>query len=295
MKPSLIALTTVLEILMVSNTMKRITFLLIAVLILTSVILATGQYPETLSAARSQVDVPSRLTSRERITGLSVRSVPDDAEVYVAAISELELDVKEVEGGDAMVRRFAGVGRFKITNQEEFWEVNKKMAKIISPRFHKGKVPVTLELPPGSYLVFIVPPPSVTDPDAKFEVATVHGPTFTLGQISASGEKVSGVVSLVEVVPGENNLLVQLWHPEKMALSEVEKFYPGKETFPLAELVLTKSLAQQKMKVKEADIPIMLRLLRKGGKVVYRKGSETMVIQVNSSSEESLWIVRYKD
>ena len=152
-----------------------------------------------------------------------------------------------------------------------------------------------LQLTPGSYLVFITPPASVPDPDANFEGSSVHGTTLTFSQTSANGRKIRGVVSLIEVVPGENNLLVQLWHPEKMTLSEVEKFYPTKETFAITEAVLTNSLAEQKMKVNEAEVPTILRLLRKGGKVAYRKDSERLIIQVNPSSEEFLWIVHYKD
>lgn len=256
---------------------------------------ATHRHRKGLSGAWSQGAAPLSDASRQRLTGLSVRSVPEGAEVYVATIEELELGVKEMEG-DAMVRRFAGIARLKIADREDFWAMTAKIDKIMSPRFHKGKVPVTLEVPPGTYVVLVTSPPSVPNPlDARFEVASVHGLTFTMSRTNASGEKVGGVVSSVEVIAGENNLLVQLWHPEKMTLSEVEKFYPAKETFTVPEEALTKSLAQQKMKVKEADIPTMLRLLRKGGKLVYRKGEERLVIQVNSSSEESLWIVRYKD
>jgi len=275
--------------------MKRIIFFLPIVAIVTDVVLASGQLCKDPGGAAQQAVLQLQSSSRKRITGLSVRSIPEGAGVYVAAVRELGLSVQQVQDSDAMVKRFAGVDRLKISNQEEFWEMNRKIAKIISPRFYKGRVPLTLQLTPGSYLVFVTPPATVADPNAKFERASVHGTTLTFGQTSANGRKISGVVSLIEVVPGENNLLVQLWHPEKMTLSDVEKFYPTKETFAITEDVLTKSLAEQKMKVNEAHIPTILRLLRKGGKVVYRQDSEKLIIQVNPSSAEFLWIVHYKD
>lgn len=186
---------------------------------------------------------------------------------------------------DAVTRQLLGANRLRGTAQFGLTEV-------VNGKYLRGKTPLKLALKPGNYAVFVEIAPSAPIQDRErlfdeLERDSVHGPSLT-GKISG----LYGNVYLIEILEGKFNRLIQLWQPIRAPLEEIEKFYPTNETFQVND---AKGKAALEGNVPSNTIPTLLRLLRKGGKAVYRQGNTRTIMQVNPLTGDIDTVLKYQD
>jgi hypothetical protein len=202
----------------------------------------------------------------------------------VATLSELGIELGNEGGKDATVRRLLGLNR--ITS---IGDMLIKPMNVVDDKYLRGVTPLSISLKPGNYIVFVEVPSGVQvvgDLLNWLESDSTHGERLA-GLINGH----TGVTYLVEILDGETNHLNQLWLPKGGTLADAEKIYPEREVFPLNEKEVTATLGG---KVAAADIPTVLRLLKKGGKVVYRQGTIRTILELDEQGTLST-VLSYED
>jgi len=198
-------------------------------------------------------------------------------------MNELGIRLNDAPEKDAVARRLLGVNRLN-SMQDTFGAMG-----VVNSKYHRGVTPLSLSLQPGNYIVYLEVPSEVHitgDLIKWLENDSIHGPAI-MGLISGH----NGAAYLVEIIDGEPNHLTQIWQPKNATLSGIEAIYPVKEVFPVDEREITPKLSDA---IPPNDITTIIRLLRKGGKVVYRKGNKRTILEVDAQGKLTT-IVTYQD
>jgi hypothetical protein len=221
--------------------------------------------------------IPPTPTAMPR-TGLAVASIPVGSEVFVASLSDLEIALSDDAEHDTATRALLGFRR--LSDSDTF-----KISNVVNNKYRRGVTPLLLPLKPGNYVVFLSVPASVQMPSDKdvldwFETDYTHGTTWD-GLFDGH----NGRAYLIEIVDGKINHLTLPWQRKGASLDEIEKIYPIQDTFNIDEQEIKAKIIDT---IPDNDIPIVLRLLHKGGKVIYRDGKQLWTIEINPSTG-SLW------
>lgn len=227
--------------------------------------------PPTATPVPTATSVPPTVTPTPNFR---VSSIPAGSKVYIASLDDLGLDVSDQEDWDYTTRRLLG------THRLDSWDRMKMFGASTNKKHLRGVAPLQLYLPPGNYAVVL------HVPDAR-ELAKVD--PFTYRSSGDFGPTIIGKclevacrVYLIEIPSDDDTTLIHVWQPVVWALKQMEDLYPKEDAFKTDDEAIEVSLGNN---IPKADIPLVLRLLRRGGKVTYPSSkTRTITIEVDSKT-----------
>jgi len=239
---------------------------------------------------------------------LSISSIPTGSEVFVAGVDELGIKLNDRPEWNHVVRRGIGLGRLGVVSRLGHLEDPRgqksteivKIAKVVDEKYKQGVTPVSLSLKPGNYVVLLAMPPTAPALMANagerlsevVENDSVHGwPIWLTNMGAVGGPKRPCRAYLIELLAGQSDSLIQVWQRIGASLGELEQMYSQQDTVRVDETPVRSQLTGV---MPGADIPAVMRLLRRGGKVVYRQGEIRLILQMSQSGGDLETMVKYK-
>lgn len=213
--------------------------------------------------------VPPSATPTPTVTvagpaNFTIASIPAGSEIHIASVDELGITLHDQADWSVATRQLLGMER---VNQNDLWNV----LDVNAPEYARGAAQLALNLEPGAYIV------SLSLPAGASQLADVAFSAFDAGRdfgntMFAEHEGVVSRFYLVDIRPDNPTNLIHIWQPRAWPLEQIESLYPEEEVFQTNDESITQALQGN---VPDTDIATVLRLLRKGGKVVYRADDVT--------------------
>ena len=198
-------------------------------------------------------------------TGMPVQAAAD--EVWVASIPE---------GADVYVQPY---------HPEEV------PSHDTDPQAHRGKTPLLLTLPPGSYWIELAFDAEVFDlffdppyDDVQFEQAGATYEALLFQPLTPGAKRRVLRYYRIDKQPGRGQTLVALFHPRGQPLERMVALYPQSEQFTLASGELSALL--QRLDVPPEAQERLLFLMRRGGKAFWRESADTYRVALEARQGE---------
>lgn len=240
---------------------------------------ATSVPPPATSVPPTMTPVPPTSVPAVTVAGpanFTIVSIPTGSEIHIASVDDLGITPYDQADWSAVTRRLLGMERI---SQNDLWDV----LDVNADKYARGTAPLALNLQAGTYVV------RLSLPAAASQLADVAFSDFDTGRDFGSTlfAEQAGVVCrfyLVDILPGEPMNLIHIWQPRAWSLKQIESLYPKEEVFKTNGESITQALQSD---VPDSDIATILRLLRKGGKVVYRADDvTTFTLEVDPETGE---------
>lgn len=218
---------------------------------------------------------------------MSIVSMPAGSEVYIADVRDLGITIVDQADWDVLVRRLLGFNRLAM---EDAFEA---VAHAGSAAYYSGAAPLSIHLEPGNYIVRLAVPESDQLPGDISPFEFDDGSTYG-SSILGSSDGLTSWSYLVEITSeSDYENLIQIWQPKSWSLAQIAALYPEQEVFKIDEEGIKADLEGN---IPDSDIPTVLQLLRKGGKVVYREDeTHRIILQIDPDTGSLDTMLRYED
>lgn len=159
------------------------------------------------------------------------------------------------------------------------------------PEAYRGKTPLRLTLPPGSYWIELAFDAEVFDlffdppyDDVQFEQAGATYEALLFHPLTPGAKRRVLRYYRVDKQAGQGQTLVALFHPRGQPLERVAALYPQSEQFTLASDQLNDLL--QRLDVPPEARERLLFLMRQGGKAFWRESQDTYRVALEARPDE---------
>ena len=159
------------------------------------------------------------------------------------------------------------------------------------PQAYRGKTPLRLSLPAGSYWIELAFDAEVFDlffdppyDDVQFEQAGATYEALLFQPLTPGAKRRVLRYYRLDKQAGQGQTLIALFHPRGQSLERVLALYPQIEQFTLASDPLN-DLLQQLDVPSEARERLML-LMRRGGKAFWRESKDTYRVALETRQDE---------
>ena len=160
-----------------------------------------------------------------------------------------------------------------------------------NPEAYRGKTPLRLTLPPGSYWIELAFDAEVFDlffdppyDDVQFEQAGATYEALLFQPLTPGAKRRVLRYYRVDKQAGQGQTLVALFHPRGRPLERVVPLYPQSEQFTLAADPLNDLL--QRLEVPPETQERLLFLIRRGGKAFWRESADTHRVALEARQDE---------
>ena len=159
------------------------------------------------------------------------------------------------------------------------------------PEAYRGKTPLRLTLPPGSYWVELAFDAEVFDlffdppyDDVQFEQAGATYEALLFQPLTPGAKRRVLRYYRLDKQAGQGQTLIALFHPRGQPLERVLALYPQSEQFTLASDPLNNLL--QQLEVPPEAQERLLFLMRRGGKTFWRESKDTYRVALETRQGE---------
>ena len=159
------------------------------------------------------------------------------------------------------------------------------------PEAYRGKTPLRLTLPPGSYWVELAFDAEVFDlffdppyDDVQFEQAGATYEALLFQPLTPGAKRRVLRYYRLDKQAGQGQTLIALFHPRGQPLERVLALYPQSEQFTLASDPLNNLL--QQLEVPPEAQERLLFLMRRGGKAFWRESKDTYRVALEARQDE---------
>ena len=159
------------------------------------------------------------------------------------------------------------------------------------PQAHRGKTPLRLTLPPGSYWIELAFDAEVFDlffdppyDDVQFEQAGATYEALLFQPLTPGAKRRVLRYYRIDKQPGQAQTLIALFHPRGQPLERVVPLYPQSEQFTLGADQISGLL--QRLDVPPEAQERLLFLMRRGGKAFWRESGGTYRVALEARQGE---------
>ena len=160
-----------------------------------------------------------------------------------------------------------------------------------NPEAYRGKTPLRLTLPPGSYWIELAFDAEVFDlffdppyDDVQFEQASATYEALLFQPLAPGAKRRVLRYYRLDKQTGQGQTLIALFHPRSQSLERVLALYPQSEQFTLASDPLNDLL--QQLEVPSEARERLLLLMRRGGKAFWRESADTHRVALEARQDE---------
>ena len=158
------------------------------------------------------------------------------------------------------------------------------------PAAHRGKTPLRLTLPPGSYWIELAFDAEVFDlffdppyDDVQFEQADATYEALLFQPLTPGAKRRVLRYYRVDKQAGQGQTLVALFHPRGQPLDRVAALYPQSDRFTLSSDKLNALL--QRLDVPSETQERLLFLMRRGGKAFWTESADTYRVALEARQD----------
>lgn len=155
----------------------------------------------------------------------------------------------------------------------------------------RGKTPLSLALPPGSYWIELAFDAEVFDlffdppyDDVQFEPAGATYEALLFQPLTPGAKRRVLRYYRIDKQAGQGQTLVALFHPRSQPIERVAALYPQSEQFSLSSTRVSRLL--QQLDVPPEAQEQMLTLLQRGGKVLWNEPGGTYKVALEARPDE---------
>ena len=159
------------------------------------------------------------------------------------------------------------------------------------PQAYRGKTPLRLTLPPGSYWIELAFDAEVFDlffdppyDDVQFEQAGATYEALLFQPLTPGAKRRVLRYYRIDKQAGQGQTLIALFHPRGRPLERILALYPQSEQYTLASDKLNDLLRQLDVPP-EAQEQLLL-LMRRGGKAFWRESADTYRVALEARQDE---------